>query len=159
MALIIASSAFSMEGHIPSRFTCDGANVSPPLSWQGIPVACKSLVLIVDDPDAPDPAAPKRTWVHWLLYNIPPFTEGLYEGAGAGQLPVGTLEGLNDWQRNGYGGPCPPIGRHRYYFKLYALDCLLPDLQNPPKAKLEKAIVGHILEEAVLMGSYQRTGR
>lgn len=114
----------------------------------------KSLLLIVDDPDAPDPAAPRMTWVHWLLYNLPTNSCGLSEAVHA--LPGGCLEGLNDWQRTGYGGPCPPIGRHRYFHKLYALDVVLPDLDKPKKGQLEQAMQGHILAEAQLIGTYQK---
>jgi Raf kinase inhibitor-like YbhB/YbcL family protein len=113
-------------------------------------------VLIVDDPDAPDPAAPKRTWVHWVLYNIPPTATGLPEGASARPLPKGTLQGLNDWKCTGYGGPCPPIGRHRYFHKLYALGIVLPNLGTPSKAVVEKAMQGHVLAQAELLGFYQR---
>jgi Raf kinase inhibitor-like YbhB/YbcL family protein len=96
------------------------------------------------------------TWVHWVLYNLPPTTSGLPEGVSSAQLPPGTKEGLNDWKRTGYGGPCPPIGRHRYFFKLYALDTVLPDLGRPTKADVEKAMAGHILEHAELIGTYQK---
>lgn len=156
MALTIASSAFTDRGEIPAKYTCDGQDISPPLSWSGVPSKAKSLVLIVDDPDAPDPKAPRMTWVHWVLYNLPPTTSGLPEGVSPSQLPAGTKEGLNDWGRTGYGGPCPPIGRHRYFFKLYALDTVLPDLGRPTKQALEKAMAGHILEQAELIGTYQR---
>jgi Raf kinase inhibitor-like YbhB/YbcL family protein len=142
---------------IPADYTCDGLNISPPLAWSGIPPAAKSLALIVDDPDAPDPAAPKMTWVHWVLYNIPVATQGLAENIAAASLPAGTREGLNDWGRQGYGGPCPPIGRHRYYFKLYALDTVLGDLQSPTKEQVEQALKGHILAKAQLVGLYQRS--
>ena len=152
----IASSAFAENQSIPRQYTCEGSDASPPLAWTGVPPAAKSLVLIVDDPDAPDPAAPRMTWVHWLLYNLPPGTSALPEGVARGALPAGTLEGLNDWRRTGYGGPCPPIGRHRYFFKLYALDRLLPDLGRPTKAALEKAMQGHVVGEAVLVGTYQK---
>src|ERR1035437_6418845 len=131
MSLIIMSPSFMHDRVIPSRHTCDGLNISPPLAWTGVPVGTKSLSLIVDDPDAPDPAAPRMTWVHWLLYNLPADCTGLPEAVKI--LPEGTLEGLNDWKRTGYGGPCPPIGRHRYYHKLYALDVVLPELQKPDK--------------------------
>lgn len=110
----------------------------------------------MDDPDAPDPAAPKMTWVHWVLYNLPPSTTELAEGVQTKDLPAGTQEGLNDWNRTGYGGPCPPIGRHRYFHKLYALDVLLPDLTTPSKAKLESTMAGHVLASAELIGTYQR---
>ncbi len=154
MALSLTSAAFKHNGDIPRRYTCDGDDISPPLAWSGIPKEAKSLVLIVDDPDAPDPKAPRMTWVHWLLYNLPATSNGLSEGVKT--LPVGTLEGLNDWKRAGYGGPCPPVGRHRYFHKLYALDCLLPDLKHPTKANLEKAMSGHVLVQAELIGTYQR---
>ena len=156
MSLILSSPAFPHGGVIPYRHTCDGADHSPPLGWHGVPAGTQSLVLIVDDPDAPDPHAPKMTWVHWLLYNLPPQTDGLPEGVSAARLPAGTLEGLNDWKRTGYGGPCPPIGRHRYFFKLYALDTVLPDLGAATKPELEAAMKGHVLEQATLMGSYQK---
>jgi Raf kinase inhibitor-like YbhB/YbcL family protein len=154
MAMTLASSAFSHFGKIPRKYTCDGEDISPPLSWSDIPQGAKSLALIVDDPDAPDPRAPKMTWVHWVLYNLPPDVQGLPEGVT--QLPAGTQEGLNDWKRTGYGGPCPPVGEHRYFFKLYALDTLLPDLGHPTKWQLEQAMQGHILEETALVGTYSR---
>jgi Raf kinase inhibitor-like YbhB/YbcL family protein len=156
MTLQITSTAFSDNGAIPALYTCDGKDISPPLAWTGIPDGAKSLALIVDDPDAPDPAAPQRTWVHWVLYNIPPDATGLAEGVKK-DLPKGALDGVNDWKRTGYGGPCPPIGRHRYFFKLYALNTMLPDLKHPTKAALEKAMQGHILAQAQIMGTYQRS--
>jgi len=156
MPLKLISSAFSTGGNIPVEHTCEGADLSPPLSWSGIPAGTKSLALIVDDPDAPDPAAPRMTWVHWLLYNLPPAAAGLPEGVAPAALPAGTREGLNDWKRTGYGGPCPPIGRHRYFHKLYALDTLLPDLERPSKVRLEKAMQGHVLAQAELIGFYQK---
>ncbi|HKT33637.1 MAG TPA: YbhB/YbcL family Raf kinase inhibitor-like protein [Nitrospira sp.] len=151
----INSSAFQHEGMIPPIYTCEGKDISPPISWSDVPPGTKSLALIVDDPDAPDPAAPKMTWVHWVLYNVPPTTDGLPQAVKT--LPSGTKEGMNDWKRTGYGGPCPPIGRHRYFHKLYALDTLLPDLKQPTKAQLEDAMKGHILSEARLMGTYQKS--
>jgi Raf kinase inhibitor-like YbhB/YbcL family protein len=154
MAMEIHSTAFAEGGDIPDRYTCQGEDISPPLSWSGIPAEAKSLALIVDDPDAPDPAAPKMTWVHWVLYNLPAANGGLAEAVQ--QLPAGTGQGLNDWGRTGYGGPCPPIGRHRYFFKLYALDTPLDDLGQPTKADLERAMAGHILAKARLMGTYQK---
>ena len=153
-ALSISSPAFQDGGGIPSKYTCEGEDISPPLTFSGAPAGARSLALIVDDPDAPDPAAPKMTWVHWVLYNLPPDTTGLEEGVR--RLPSGTLEGVNDWRRTGYGGPCPPIGRHRYFFKLYALDAVLPDLHAPTKADLEQAMQGHVLAQATLMGTYQK---
>ncbi|MES9967640.1 MAG: YbhB/YbcL family Raf kinase inhibitor-like protein [Sedimenticola sp.] len=154
MSLLLTSSAFVDQGGIPGLYTCDDRDISPALSWSGLPGECASLVLIVDDPDAPDPAAPKMTWVHWVLYNLPASASGLPEAVS--QLPDGTLEGLNDWGRTGYGGPCPPIGRHRYFFKLYALDVMLPDLDRPTKAMVEEAMRGHILTATELMGTYQK---
>lgn len=157
MSPALSSAAFTQHGAIPKKYTCEGADLSPPLSWTGLPAGTRSLALIVDDPDAPDPAAPKTTWVHWVLYNLPPGAGGLAEGAS--DLPPGTLQGLNDWRRTGYGGPCPPIGRHRYFHKLYALDTVLPDLGRPTKATLEKTMQGHILGQAELVGTYQKQHR
>ena len=157
MAVTITSPAFSHNGEIPTRHTCDGEDISPALGWSGLPEGTKSIALIVDDPDAPDPAAPKMTWVHWVLYNIPPNATGLAEGVRTQDLPSGTNEGLNDWKRTGYGGPCPPIGRHRYFHKLYALDVVLPDLGKTTKKDLERAMEGHILGKAELTGTYQRS--
>lgn len=156
MAFSISSTAFDHEAGIPAKYTCDDQDVSPPLGFAGAPDGTQSLALIVDDPDAPDPAAPKMTWVHWVLYNLPPDCQGLAEATGTADLPDGTLEGTNDWDRTGYGGPCPPIGEHRYFFKLYALDTVLRDLGRPDKAALTEAMEGHVLGEAVLMGTYRR---
>jgi len=151
----ISSSAFAHEGAIPAVHTCDGGDRSPALQWSGAPANTRSFTLIVDDPDAPDPAAPKMTWVHWVLYNLPADASSLKEGVTQSDLPRGTLEGKNDWKRTGYGGPCPPIGRHRYFHKLYALDAELPDLGAPTKAQLLNAMRGHVLAEAVLIGTYK----
>jgi hypothetical protein len=156
MSLTLVSSAFSHNGEIPRRYTCDGEDVSPPLAWSGLPADTKSLALIVDDPDAPDPKAPRMTWVHWILYNLPPTITALEQALAPKDLPRETLPGVNDWKRTGYGGPCPPIGRHRYFHKLYALDVVLPDLGKPTKAKLEQAMRAHVLAEAQLVGTYQR---
>ncbi len=150
MTLTITSTAFPHNGEIPPRFTCDGEDISPPLLFSGIPTNAGSLALIVDDPNAPDPAAPKVTWVHWVVYNIPATATGLPEGA------TGLPSGTNDWKRSDYGGPCPPIGRHRYFFKLYALDIVLPDLSHPSKPALEQAVQGHIIEQATMIGTYRR---
>jgi Raf kinase inhibitor-like YbhB/YbcL family protein len=118
-AMELNSSAFAQLADIPSKYTCEGSDQSPPLAWSGVPAGAKSLALIVDDPDAPDPAAPRMTWVHWVLYNIPPNATGIEAGKSpAPELPAGAREGLNDWKREGYGGPCAPIGRHRYFHKL-----------------------------------------
>jgi Raf kinase inhibitor-like YbhB/YbcL family protein len=157
MAFTLSSPSFEDGAAIPSKHTAQGDNVAPALSWSGAPDGTKSLALIVDDPDAPDPAAPKTTWVHWVLFNLPPGTTSLPEGAISADLPFGTLEGVNDWKRIGYGGPDPPVGRHRYFHKLYALDTELPLLDHPTKADVEKAMKGHVLAEATLMGTYQRT--
>jgi Raf kinase inhibitor-like YbhB/YbcL family protein len=156
MALSLTSSSFKHQGEIPTKFTCEGQDISPQLSWSGVPDGAKSLVLIEDDPDAPDPKAPKMTWVHWVLYDISPSATGLPEAVKSADLPKGTREGLNDWKRTGYGGPCPPIGRHRYFHKLYALDTVLGDLGTPTKADVEKAMQGHILAQTELMGTYQK---
>jgi hypothetical protein len=151
----ITSPQFSNMGAIPARFTCEGSDTSPALAFAGAPDGTRSLALIVDDPDAPDPQAPQMTWVHWVLYNLPAGAAGLPEGVA--DLPDGTLSGLNDWKRAGYGGPCPPIGRHRYFFKLYALDSVLPDLGRPDKAQLLDAIEGHVLARAELVGTYEKS--
>lgn len=156
MSLTLASPAFENAGPIPRPYTCQGADISPKLRWRGVPSQAHSLALIVDDPDAPDPAAPKMTWVHWVLYNIPPQTQGLAEGIAPDALPPGTLEGVNDWKRTGYGGPCPPIGEHRYFFKLYALDIALRDFKRPTKATLETAMAGHVIAQAQLVGLYAK---
>jgi len=156
MALTISSPAFTNLGRIPRSHTCEGADTSPALEWAGAPASAASLALIVDDPDAPDPKAPQTTWVHWVLYNLPPDTRGLPGGVAPEALPPGTLEGVNDWGRTGYGGPCPPVGEHRYFFKLYALDTVLEGLGRPDKAELEAAMDGHILAQAQWVGLYEK---
>ncbi len=155
-SLTLTSPAFSNHGPIPTMYTCEGRNISPPLNWGSVPENARSLALIVDDPDAPDPKAPRVTWVHWVLYNIPPDATGLPEGAGSGELPPGTGQGRNSWHRIGYGGPCPPIGRHRYFFKLYALDTVLKGLRGPTKAQLEDAMRDHVIARFALVGTYQK---
>jgi len=159
MSLTLTSPDFTPGGAIPRRFSCEGEDVSPELDWDGVPERARSLALIVDDPDAPDPAAPKLTWVHWVLYNLPTSSRALPAAAKSADLPAGTREGKNDWGRTGYGGPCPPVGRHRYFFKLFALDTTLGDLRRPTKSDLEKAMHGHIVEETHLMGTYQKGDR
>jgi Raf kinase inhibitor-like YbhB/YbcL family protein len=154
MSLTLKSPAFAAGAAIPTVHTCDGQDTSPALEWSGLPAGTRSLALVVDDPDAPDPEAPKMTWVHWVLHDIPPNETGL--AAAVRRLPPGTREGLNDWGRAGWGGPCPPVGRHRYFFKLYALDRALGDLGTPTKARLVHAMKGHVLAEAQLMGTYQK---
>ncbi len=156
MTMKLTATAFAHEAAIPARFTCDGANVSPALAWSGVPAGAKSLALVITDPDAPDPKAPKTTWVHWVLYDIPVSATGLREAVAAKGLPQGTLEGSNDWGRTGYGGPCPPIGRHRYVHTLYALDVVLAELEDPTRAKLLTAMHSHVLATAELIGTYQR---
>lgn len=156
MSLVLESTAFTDGGVIPTRYTCEGEDITPPLSWHGVPEGARSLALVVDDPDAPDPAAPQMVFVHWVLYNLPPETAGLPEGVARDGLPAGAQEGVNDFKRMGYGGPCPPIGRHRYYHRLYALDTPLQGLQLPTKTDLEQAMAGHILAEAQWMGTYQK---
>jgi Raf kinase inhibitor-like YbhB/YbcL family protein len=152
MTLQLSSSAFSNGGAIPRGYTCEGRDVSPPLAWSGVPPGTRSLALIVDDPDAPDPVAPRMTWVHWVMYDIPPAAGHLAEGAAP---PAGAKEGPNDWGRVGWGGPCPPIGRHRYFFKLYALDVVL-GLEGAEKAQLDFAMRGHVVAQAQLIGTYQK---
>ena len=155
MPLTLTSTAFEDGGEIPTRFTCEGEDESPDLAWSGVPAGTRSLVLIVDDPDAPDPKAPKMVWDHWLLYNLPPDRSPLPAAVEPQSLPPGTLEGVNSWGRTGYGGPCPPIGRHRYFHILYALDLQLPDLGRPGKNRLLAAMQGHILAHTELVGTYQ----
>ena len=158
MALTLSSTSFTHQGEIPSLYTCEGKDISPPLAWSGAPEKTKSFALIMDDPDAPDPKAPKRVYVHWVLYNLPASASGLAEAVQPAKLPAGTEEGKNDWGRTGYGGPCPPIGRHRYFHKLYALDTVLADLGTPTKKELEAAMEGHVLARAELIGTYHKTG-
>ncbi|MCI0437296.1 MAG: YbhB/YbcL family Raf kinase inhibitor-like protein [Gemmatimonadetes bacterium] len=156
MALSITSSSFAHGEAIPARHTCEGDDTSPALEWRGTPEGTRSFALIVDDPDAPDPAAPRMTWVHWILYDIPSTATGLPEDVQRDALPPGTREGVNDWKRTGWGGPCPPIGRHRYFHKLYALDVMLGPLDRPTKQDVERAMQGHILAQAELVGTYQK---
>jgi hypothetical protein len=149
MTLHISSPEFTEGGDIPSQFTCDGEDKAPPLHWDGIPAGARSLALIVDDPDA------RNTWVHWVVYNLPPTLDGLPGGIKGGALPHSAQVGVNDWHRADWGGPCPPKGRHRYFFKLYALDTLLPDMGLASKEALLQAMRGHVLAEASLMGGYR----
>jgi Raf kinase inhibitor-like YbhB/YbcL family protein len=158
MALTLTSSAFAPGGKIPSQYTCEGEALSPPLSFTGVPDGTKSLALIVDDPDAPDPKAPKRVWVHWVVFNLAPDGQGLPEDASRAGLPAGAVAGFNDWKKTNYGGPCPPAGRHRYVHKLYALDVMLP--ADPlSKTELEATMKGHVLAQAELIGTYQKGDR
>ena len=148
----LKSKAFAEGAVIPKKYSCEGRNISPPLSWRNFPPETKSFALIVDDPDAPDPKEPIRTWVHWILYNIPARVTSLEEGIQ--KLPSGTQSGVNDWKKPAFGGPCPPIGRHRFFHRLYALDTELENLNNPTKSELEAAMKGHVLAKAELIGTY-----
>ena len=158
MAMTLTSPAFKPNGQIPSKYTCEGDDISPPVAWNGVPEGTKSLVLIIDDPDAPDPKAPQRVWVHWVVYNIPPDAKSLPENTSKTGLAQGTVIGLNDFKKTAYGGPCPPIGRHRYFHKLYALDSTL-DLKGATKSQVEQAMKGHVLGNAELIGTYQKGDR
>jgi Raf kinase inhibitor-like YbhB/YbcL family protein len=158
--LALTSTAFVSGGAMPSRYTCDGEDLSPPLAWRGAPEGTRSFALLVDDPDAPDPKAPTRVWVHWVVYNVPASVASLAEGASPRSLPPGAREGRHDGGGGGWSGPCPPIGRHRYFHKLFALDAVLPDLgPGARRAELERAIDGHVLATAELIGTYERGGR
>ncbi|TNF36991.1 MAG: YbhB/YbcL family Raf kinase inhibitor-like protein [Deltaproteobacteria bacterium] len=150
----ITSPSFTHGGAIPRVHTCQGDDTSPELRFEDIPAGTKSLALIVDDPDVPDPANPRRVWVHWVLYDLPPTTHLLPAAVPPLQLPPGTQQGKNDWGRTGFGGPCPPIGRHRYFFKLYALDAVLERRGALPKSALLDAMEGHVLASAELVGTY-----
>ena len=154
MSLTLTSPVFKHEHSIPRKYTCEGENISPPLQWDGIPSNTKSLVLIVDDPDAPDPENPKHVWVHWIVYNISPILNHFEDGSK--KIPKLTQQGLNDWNQLGYGGPCPPIGRHRYYFKLFAIDTHLDNLIAPTKYEILKQVEGHTIETSILIGTYEK---
>ncbi len=152
MTITVRSAAFQEGGMIPAKYTCDGDDISPPLEWTGIPQGTKSLALISDDPDAP-----VGTWVHWVMWSIPPDVSGLAEDIPPdSQLSDGSRQGISDFRRPGYGGPCPPSGVHRYYFKIYALDTMLDLPSSTRKADLVKAMKGHILAQGQLMGKYSR---
>jgi Raf kinase inhibitor-like YbhB/YbcL family protein len=155
MSITVTSTAFEPGSAIPTEFTCEGSDTSLPLAWSGAPAGTQSFALIVDDPDAPDPQAPKMTYVHWVLYDVPPTVAALEQGAST-SLPAGIREGTNDWKRTGWGGPCPPIGRHRYFFKVFALDRMLGDLRSPTKAALVQAMEGHVLAQGQVIGTYQK---
>ena len=154
----LTSSTFAHKGAIPALHTCQGKDVSPPLQWSGVPVQAKSLVLIMDDPDAPDPAHPKMTWVHWVVYDIPPQVNQIEAGVKAvANLTHGGTHGITDFKRMGYGGPCPPIGEHRYFFKLYALDTMLNLPPGKTKIEVEKAMAGHAIAHTELIGTYKKS--
>ncbi len=156
MAFTLRSPEFSSRAEIPAKYTCEGADLSPPLAWSDPPSGTKSFALIVDDPDAPDPDAPKVVWVHWVLYDLPADARALAEGASSSSLPPGTRAGANDWKHASWGGPCPPIGRHRYFFKLYAVDTTLGPRGALSKAELLEALEGHVLAQVELIGTYQK---
>ena len=157
MAFMLTSPSFQHGQEIPQRYTTEGDDLSPPLVWKDAPRGTKGFALIVDDPDAPDPNHPKRTFVHWILYDLPPDAAALEEGASRDTFPRGTVEGENDYNQLGWAGPSPPIGRHRYFFKLYALDTSLEGLGGgASKQDLENAMMGHILATATLVGTYEK---
>ena len=157
--LTLQSAAFGPMGEIPARHTCNGEDVSPPLAWSGAPPGTRSFAIIVDDPDAPDPAAPRRVWVHWVVYNIPADATSLVLGASGKGMPRGAVEGKHDGGGTGWSGPCPPIGRHRYFHQLYALDTVLPEQRGViTKAELERLMQGHVLESAELVGTCAHQG-
>jgi hypothetical protein len=153
----LGSPAFAAGTAIPARYTCDGADVSPPLAWSDAPRSARSFALVVDDPDAPDPKAPRMRWVHWVVYDLPADARAVREAVhGVKDLPAGARMGRNDWNKAAWGGPCPPVGRHRYFFTLYALDTVLGDRGPLTRHDLEQAFDGHVLAQAELMGTYER---
>ena len=152
MNIKLTSDAFEQGQMIPAKYTCDGDNISPPLKWDNIPPKTKSIVLICDDPDAP-----MGTWVHWVVYDLPENAKELHENFPDDEtLPNGTRQGITSFGGTGYGGPCPPGGTHRYFFKIYALDCVINTVTILDKDKLLKKMQGHILEQTELMGTYKR---
>jgi Raf kinase inhibitor-like YbhB/YbcL family protein len=156
MTFKLISPAFGQNGSIPSQYTCDGDDLSPPLGWSDVPSDAKSLALIMDDPDSPDPAKPQRVFVHWVVFNISPIMRKLPLNAARPILPGTAQPGTNDFGTQTYGGPCPSVGRHRYIFKLYALDTQLKGLKNPTKAELEQAMEGHLVDSVELVGTYEK---
>lgn len=156
-AFSLKSPAFPAGGTIPREYTCQGDDVSPALEWSDAPEGTRAFVLIVEDPDVPDPAKPTRAWVHWVLYDLPADATGLPRDVSYEQLPDGTRQGRNDAKRAGYGGPCPPVGRHRYVFRLYALSTTLSDLGIATARSLEKAMQGHVLGQAEIIGTYEKS--
>lgn len=148
----LTSTAFKEGQPIPATYTCKGVNISPPLEWSGVPKTAKTLAIIAEDPDAPG-----GTWVHWVLYNLPADNIGLVEMVPVTEnLKAGGFQGKNDFDKIGYGGPCPPSGTHRYFFKIYALDAELPLKAGATKAEVEKAMSGHIVSQGQLMGNFGR---
>lgn len=155
MTISLSSTGFGNRETIPTEYTCDGADVSPPLTWSNLPQGAGSVVLICEDPDAP-----VRTWVHWVCYDIPATSGGLPRNVPKTDLiPSGGKQGINDFRKVGYGGPCPPSGTHRYIFKVYALDCMLECGAGKSKQEIEKAMKGHVLGEGQLIGTYSRKAK
>ncbi len=146
-AFAVTSPAFAHNGNIPAKYTCDGDDINPRLIMENVPPGARSLALVVDDPDAP-----AGTWVHWVLWNVDPGTKEIVENT----VPAGAVQGRNDWQRNSYGGPCPPSGAHRYFFRLYALDAMLNLGRNATREELQKAMKGHVIAHTELVGLYRR---
>jgi hypothetical protein len=153
--LTLSSSAFAANGAMPSKYSCEGQNVSPPLAWSGAPATTKSFTLIVQDPDAPDPAAPTKVVTHWVVYDLPATTSAIAEGGA--DLPSSAHQAKNEKGDPKYMGPCPPKGNHRYFFKLYALDSVLPALDGPKEKDIEQAIQGHVVGTGELIGMYQKS--
>lgn len=156
MSFTISSPAFAPDAPMAAKYTCEGDNTSPPLAWSGAPANTRTFALIVEDPDAPDPAKPTRVVTHWVLYNIPAGTTSLAENAAKGGLPADAAEGANERKAPTYMGPCPPIGSHRYFFKLSALDTTLAGLRNPSKAQVEQAMQGHVIDSTQVIGTYEK---
>jgi Raf kinase inhibitor-like YbhB/YbcL family protein len=156
MTFKLISPAFGHNGSIPSLYTCEGEDSSPPLAWSDVPNGTRTLALIMDDPDSPDPAKPQRVYVHWVVYNISPLTLKLPLNAARTGLPLRALHGTNDQEKQTYCGPCPAIGRHRYFFKLYALDAQLQGFRNPTKAQVEAAMEGHLIDNVELVATYEK---
>jgi hypothetical protein len=152
--LTLTSPAFVADAAIPAKYSCEGQNESPPLAWSGAPPGTRSLALIVQDPDAPDPAAPTKVVTHWVIYNLPPTAEAI--GEGGSNLPAGAEQAKNEKGDDGYMGPCPPKGRHRYFFKLYALDTVLHELSAPTEKDIEQALQGHVVGTGELVGTFQK---
>lgn len=155
--LTVRSPAFSAGQPIPTKYTCEGKNISPPLEIGGVPSGTKTLALIVTDPDAPNPAHPTMTWTHWIIFDLPVDVHEIRSAPGIHHdLPQSARSGLNSWHKPGYGGPCPPIGRHHYHFTVYALNTAFPTLDNPTREALLKAMKGHVIERADLIGTYEK---
>ncbi len=152
--LTVTSSAFAAGAAMPKKYTCEGDNTSPPLAWSDPPASAKSFAIVVDDPDAPDPSAPKQVFVHWVLYDLAASVRSLPEGQKT--APAGAHDGKNDFGTAGWSGPCPPIGRHRYFHEVYALDVALADLGQATKADLVAAMNGHLVAQGALVGTYQK---